>query len=377
MTSLDWLVVALAALAAVLGYRRGLLVSALSLAGVVVGAVVGGRLAPHLLPDGSDSPYTPLVALAGAVVLAVMLQGAGSLAGGALRRSLPQGWLHHLDAAGGLVLGALTGLAIAWVLGAVALHLPGQADLRRSVQRSLVLQELNEIVAPRAVLRALARVDPFPTFAGPELLVDPPDRRVLRSGSVREAAPSVVRVLGTACGLGVAGSGWVAGPGLVVTAAHVVAGQDDTTVVPSTGEPLEGVAVAFDAANDVAVLRVAGLRARPLPTAEPRSGTAVAILGYPGNGEFDARAGRLGQTVSILGEDAYGRRLGLRTVTTFRGRVRQGNSGGPAVNTRGQVVTTVFASRPGGAAGYGVPTNLVRRALSRAKAPVDTGPCAH
>jgi S1-C subfamily serine protease len=305
-----------------------------------------------------------------------MLQGAGSLAGGALRRSLPSGWARGLDAAGGLVLGALTGLAVAWMLGAVALHLPGQPDLRRSVQRSVVLQELNQIVSPRAVLSALARVDPFPTFAGPEVLVRPPDPRVLESRSVERAAPSVVRVLGSACGLGIAGSGWIAAPGLVVTAAHVVAGQDDTTVVPSAGPPLSARAVAFDPANDVAVLRVEGLEARSLPTAEPKSGTAVAILGYPGNGPFDARPGRLGQTVSILGEDAYGRRLRLRTVTTFRARVRQGNSGGPAVNAAGQVVTTVFAARPGGTAGYGVPTNVVRRALARSREPVDTGACA-
>ncbi len=226
------------------------------------------------------------------------------------------------------------------------------------------------------MLRALARVDPFPTFAGPEVLVEPPDPRVTGSASVRRASPSVVRVLGTACGLGVAGSGWVAGPGLVVTAAHVVAGQDDTTVVPPDGEPLGAQAVAFDARNDLAVLRVPGLESPALRLGEPRSGATVAILGYPENGPYDARAGRIGQTVRILGEDAYGRRAGLRTVTTFRGRVRHGNSGGPAVSTRGEVLTTVFAARPGGSAGYGVPTSVVRGALAGARGPVGTGPCA-
>ena len=70
---------------------------------------------------------------------------------------------------------------------------------------------------------------------------------MLRRPEVRRAAPSVVRVLGTACGLGVSGSGWVAGNGLVVTNAHVVAGQDDTTIDSSGAPPLLAQTVAFDA----------------------------------------------------------------------------------------------------------------------------------
>ena len=99
------------------------------------------------------------------------------------------------------------------------------------MQRSYVLQRLNEIVPPRSLLNALARIDPFPSFAGPPLPTEPLDPRVLGKPGVRAAAPSIVRVLGTACGLGVEGSGWVAANGLVVTAAHVVAGEEDTEVV--------------------------------------------------------------------------------------------------------------------------------------------------
>ena len=52
---------------------------------------------------------------------------------------------------------------------------------------------------------------------------EPADPR-LRT-AVSAARGSVVRVLGTACGLGIEGSGWVAAPGVVVTNAHVVAGE--------------------------------------------------------------------------------------------------------------------------------------------------------
>jgi S1-C subfamily serine protease len=376
VTGLDWIALTLAAAAAVIGFRRGLLVSALSLAGVALGAIAGGRIAPHLLPNGSHSPYTPLVALAGALVLAFLLEGFGAVAGGTLRGKLPLGFARTADSAGGLVLGAVTGLAVVWVLGAVALQVPGQQDLRQAAQRSAVLRRLNELVPPRTVLRALARVDPFPALAGPAVLVDPPDPRVLREPGVRRAAPGVVRVLGTACGLGIAGSGWVAKDDLVVTAAHVVAGEDDTTVVPMDGSPLPAHAVVFDAKNDLAVLRVGGLEEPALQVADAHSGDKVAILGYPQNRAFAARPGRIGSTLAVAGQNAYGNGPVFRTVTSFRGLVTHGNSGGPVVNGKGEVETTVFASRRGSAAGYGIPSGIVRHALASAGGRVSTGDCA-
>jgi S1-C subfamily serine protease len=376
VTTLDWLAIVVALLAALAGLRRGLLVSLLSLAGVLVGAVVGGRIAPYLLPGGASSAYTPLVALAGALTLAFLLEGAGAVAGGSLRRALPAGLARSLDSAGGLVLGAVTGLAIVWLLGAVALQLPSRESLRQAAQRSYVLRRLNAIVPPRTVLRALERVDPFPALAGPAVLVAPPDPAVLREPGVRRAAPSVVRVLGTACGLGIEGTGWVARPGLVVTAAHVVAGEDDTTVTPSAGQPLPATTVFFDAHNDLAVLRVPGLDRPALLLADAGRGDRVAILGYPGNGPFAAAAGRVGSTLAVLGEDAYGNRPVLRTVTGFRGRVQHGDSGGPVVDEHGAVEATVFAERAGGGSGYGVPTSVVRHALDDANGPVSTGNCA-
>src|SRR2546430_145164 len=96
-----------------------------------------------------------------------------------------------------------------WIAVAVVLlaALGGAAQLRRAVQRSEVLRRLNSIVPPRTLLNALGRIDPFPSLAGPPVPTRPPDPRILRRPGVRAAAPSVVRVLGTACGLGIEGSG--------------------------------------------------------------------------------------------------------------------------------------------------------------------------
>jgi S1-C subfamily serine protease len=375
VTAIDWLALALVLLAAIGGIVQGFVWSALSLVGLVAGAVIGGRFASVLLSDGPTSGYAPLLALAGAVAFAVVFEVIGSAVGALLRRRQRTAAARNLDSAGGLVAGALIGLAIVWVLGAMALQLPGQTDLRRAVQRSEVLQRLNEIVPPRTLLNALRRVDPFTSFTGPPVPTEAPDPRVLALPGVRAARPSVVRVLGTACGLGIEGSGWVAAPGLVVTAAHVVAGEDDTTVVLPIGRSFRAQAVAYDPHSDVAVLRVPGLSARPLRLVDPRPGAAVAIAGFPENGPFDAVPGRIGATATVFGRDAYGRGPTARTVTSLSGNVRHGNSGGPAVDAAGAVQATVFAARAEGG-GYGTPAAIVRRALASAHGPVSTEPCA-
>jgi S1-C subfamily serine protease len=376
VTRVDWIALGVVALAAFVGFRRGLVASVLSLAGLVAGGYLGARLAPHVLP-GRDSAFTPLVGLGGAAAGAIFLQTIAAIAGHWFRRFLVLPPLRLLDSLGGVFVGAAAGFALVWIGGAVALHLPGQRQARRAVQESAVLRELNRLVPPSRIMEAIQRVDPFPSIVGPGLPTERPDARVLRRPGVKQAAPGVVRVLGTACGLAVSGSGWVARPRLVVTSAHVVAGQRDTVVQlgATTGERLSARVVAFDPKNDIAVLRVRGLRARPLAMSGPEPGESVAILGYPENGPFDAVPGRLGQTVTVLAEDAYGRRGVRRTVTSLRGRVRHGNSGGPAVNANGEVETTVFAARVGARGGYGVPRSIVRNALARAKRPVSTGPC--
>jgi S1-C subfamily serine protease len=161
---------------------------------------------------------------------------------------------------------------------------------------------------------------------------------------------------------------------VVVTAAHVVAGEDDTTVTTPAGGSLAARAIAFDARNDIAVLRVPGLSLRPLRLVDPRPGTPVAIVGYPHNGPLDVAPGRIGGTSTVFAQDAYGRPT-RRTITSLSGDIRQGDSGGPAVDASGAVQTTVFAARAEGDGGYGVPSSIVRRTLASASTTVSTGRC--
>ena len=378
MTTVDVLALVVVAAAALAGYRKGLIAGALSVAGIALGAYIGSQLGPRLLSGGQHSPYQPLAALAGAAVGAILLETLGTIVGSTLRGGVRFSPLRPFDSVGGLVLGAVSGLVVIWVLGAVALFVPGQAGLRRAAQRSTLLRQLNGVVPPRELLGVLARIDPFPALAGQVPRVAPPDPRLSRSTAVSLDRASVVRVLGTACGVGVEGTGWVGGKDLVVTAAHVVAGQKDTLVEVSSGERLRATAATFDRRNDVAVLRVDGLNLPPLELVQPRVGTPVAVLGYPENGPFTATPARIGPTQVRLTQDAYGTGHVFRELTSLRGRVRHGNSGSPAVDIDGRVRTTVFASLVGARGGLGVPTKIVAAALHRAAtgAATTTSSCA-
>jgi S1-C subfamily serine protease len=380
VTGLDWLIVAFALLMGAWGYQQGLIVGALSLAGFVAGAVLGSRVGPALLPDGSESPYAPATGLAGALLIgaiaAVALEG---VAHGLRRRLVRVPAVAVADGAGGAALLAALGLAVAWMFGAVALNAPGEREMREAVQRSVILRALNGLLPPSGfILNTLNRIDPGLSIQGPQPGVGPPSSRLARDPDVVAAAESVVRVLGTACGLGVAGSGWVAEPGLVVTNAHVVAGEEDTTVSSNgDGARLDATPVLYDPRNDLAVLRVSELDDPPLELAtEPRSGTSGAVLGYPENGPFVISPARLGTTGSVISEDSYGQGPVRRNLTALRGDVQSGNSGGPVVDGAGRVLTTVFAATTQGrAGGYGVPNSIVGDALDRVDGEVDTGPC--
>ena len=379
MTAVDWMIIGFVALMALWGYGQGLVISGLSLAGFAGGAFAGSRLAPLLLEQGSSSPYAPLFSLVTALLVGGIAAIVFEAVGVGIRQRLAFPGADVVDGVGGAVLVAALGLGLVWIIGAVALQTPGAREYREDIQRSAILRKLNEALPPSGpLLNALARVDPFPRITGPEADVPPPDRRILRDGDVQEARNSVVRVLGTACGLSVQGSGWVAAPGVVVTNAHVVAGEDDTTVKLNGGDELDAQATVFDPHNDVAVLRVSGLGAPPLALRlEPPSGEQVAILGYPKNGPFRAEPGRLGETRTVISQDAYGNGPVQRRITSLRGRIRSGNSGGPAVDATGGVVATLFAATTSGTAGgFGVPPGIVRAALRRAGgSAVDTGPC--
>jgi uncharacterized membrane protein required for colicin V production len=164
MTKLDWVIVVVVGLTALGGYRRGLIGSALSLVGLVVGAIVGARLAPHFVSGGTSSQYTALVGLGGAAVGV----GLGRLAASIVAKFIRGGLhllppLHLLDSLGGLAVGALWGLALVWVVGAVGLQINGHPKVRRDVRQSKILHRLDKIAPPHDLLRIQQQIGSIAT----------------------------------------------------------------------------------------------------------------------------------------------------------------------------------------------------------------------
>jgi S1-C subfamily serine protease len=378
VTPLDFGILAFTLALGLWGYKQGLIVGVLTLVGFAAGAALGSHIAPLVLSGGADSPYAPLFAAVGALLagalVAVTLE---SMALGLRERLIRNRHLHRAAGAGGAALVACVALGVVWVFGAVALHAPGTTELRADVQRSLILRSLNDLLPPSGpVLNALNRVDPAPSIVGPVTPVAPPDRSIVRDPDVERASRSVVRVIGTACGLGVEGSGWIAAPGIVVTNAHVVAGEDDTTVTTKSGASLDATPVLYEPENDLALLAID----TPLPplamNPHAERGDTGAVLGYPENGPYHASPARFGETRDVLSEDSYGNGPVHRSIASLRGSVRSGNSGGPLVDSAGRVLGTVFATTTGGApGGFAIPDELVNAALTKVKGGVDTGPC--
>lgn len=380
MTPIDWFILVFALVFAASGYLAGVIVSGLALGGFAVGAFAGSRIGPELLSGGSASPYAPLAAMIGGIVIGAMIASVAEAVGHVARRRLVRNKpVATVDGVGGAALLAAFALALAWIAGAVALNTPALDSTRRDVQRSVILSWLNEQLPPTGpVLNVLNRIDPTPNVPGPPVEVGPPGKGVTSDPDVEAAGRSVVRVHGTACGLGVAGSGWVVRPGLVATNAHVVAGEEDTTVITRDGSELDAVPVHYGPRNDLALLAVDGLELPALPlTASAEAGADAAVLGYPLDGPFTIAAARVGTTQEVISQDSYGRGPVRREMTSFRGEVQSGNSGGPLVDTAGRAVATVFAATTSGSSGgLAVPNGVLEEALGKVSGEVDTGPCA-
>lgn len=378
MTVLDWAILAFTIALALWGYRQGLIVGALTLIGFGAGAFAGSRVAPLLLTKGSHSPYAPLFAALGALLVgALMAVTVESFALGLREKIVNRPFLQAADGAGGAALIASVALGLAWVFGAVLLHAPSTTQLRADIQQSLILRSLNDVLPPSGpLLNALDRVDPAPTVLGPAAPVARPNAKIAADPDVVGAGDSVVRVLSTACGLGIEGSGWAAAPGVVVTNAHVVAGADDTTVTTQDGAELDATPIYYEPRQDLALLRV-GTALPVLPISDQRRvGEDAAVLGYPENGPYELSPARLGETRATISEDSYGNGPVERTIVAMSGTVRSGNSGGPLVDPRGEVVGTVFAATTSGpTGGFAIPAEQVREALGHTAEEVDTGPC--
>jgi S1-C subfamily serine protease len=390
MNWIDWVLLLLVLAYALSGYWQGFITGAFATGGLLLGGLVGVWLAPKALGDASPSLWVSLGALFIVILAASLGQGLLQYAGAKVRDRIRWQPVRVVDAVGGAALSAAAVLLVAWALG-VAISGSRISGLSNAVRDSAVLAKVNTVM-PTDAANMLDRFNTvvgtsfFPRYlepfaperivnvgAGPERLRKDPD--VVRAGE------SVFKVRGTnSCGRGVEGSGFLYAPGYLMTNAHVVAGVSRPSVEVGDDD-VAGKVVLYDPGADIAIIELDSGDAAPLSfdtTAQPKEG--VAILGYPQDGPFDVEPGRIRSEQRLRSPDIYGNGTVIRSVFSLRGLIRPGNSGGPIVDSDGDVVGVVFAaSVTDGDTGYALTAGQVQDLASAGVGRTDrvsTGGCA-
>jgi S1-C subfamily serine protease len=351
---LDLLIVLMAAAAAYGGYRLGFLARIFSWAGLAIGALVADRFLPDVVAFFSASdPQIRLIAAISFLVGAAMLgQGVGLAVGSLLHAALPLGaGLRQGDRIAGSALGVVGVMAAVWVLTPALAAVPGwPAESTRGSTFAHLVEDLAP--APPETMQALRRFVQDGTF--PAVFNElrrspdpgPPPIDGLPPEVHQRVVRSTVKVTGEACRRIQEGSGFVAMPGLVVTNAHVVAGERAPRVEPFEGKSLPATVVLFDANRDLALLRVPGLGEQPLPVAKAKEGETGAVYGHPGGGPLRPAPAKISQELIAVGRDIYDRNDTRRSIFVLASNLRPGDSGAALVNKTGQVVGVAFAIAP-------------------------------
>ncbi|TMK20469.1 MAG: MarP family serine protease [Actinobacteria bacterium] len=363
---LDLILVVVALLYAVRGYRRGVILGILSFGGWLAGAGVGALLAPriarvffHTNLNATHSLGQRVLGLAVVIVFSIIGEYFGVLIGLRFRRAAFATPLRIFDSIGGAALSVAGLLVVAWLV-ATPLSAAPFPKIARQIKHSAILAAVDRVM-PSVISTAfsdLARLfqqhgfprvfNPFSGNPLPALVVPAPNAGVVPP-TIRKAGPEVVKITGLAesCSLEVEGSGFVYAPQHVMTNAHVVAGvRSPRVTLPAPGAAtLAARVVLYDPDRDIAILYVPALRRPPLRfdgTMKTRADGVVA--GYPENGPLKAVPARVAGEQEVTGPNIYGNKEVTRDVYTLRADVRHGNSGGPLLTTSGEVGGVIFAA---------------------------------
>ncbi len=371
------------------GWRLGLITGATSWVLLIQSLVAATLLLPPVATTlGGGDPGLRLT------VAALLFLGAGFagqrvgvVLGSHFRRAMlaEEGPARRWDRIAGAGLAPVAVLAGLWLL--VLPPLEGITGSLSGLTRQSVVARAIEAVFPdppetSQALRRLAGPAGAPhVFDGLVPSIDtgpPPERSGLSPQVVARVSASTVKVEGVACRSERDGSGFTVAPDLVVTNAHVVAGQRSTEVVRPDGRRLRAQVVVFDPVRDLALLEVPGLAQAPLALANGRVGTTAGVFGHPrGQMSLEISPAGIRQQVTALDPDLYGVAITRRTVYVLAADLAPGDSGAALVDPEGQVVGVAFAispDQPGTA--YALAVSELRAVLEADReAPASTGPC--
>lgn len=348
MNLIDIIVIIVTVSAAFAGYRRGFLDTAAAAVGVGVGAAVGVAAVPFLF---SGTVTVATASMAVAFVAATTLAGR-SAAGFVADKFVPMVKSPRAlvaNAAAGAVFGSAMFFIAATLVASMFVG-TRMDPLASTVQSSSVLMS-GEKVRPQIVddTVGLYMAGTFvPRYVAPfapqqYVEVAAPDTDAVNRSGVESARASVVKVRGASeCGVK-AGTGFLYESGRVMTNAHVVAGA--TQVDVTVGDDIVAAeVVVFDADLDLAVLDVE-TDAAPLSFADGvAAGDDAVVLGFPGGGDYTSEPVRVRAVKALRSPNGTVDATVVRDVVALRGVVLGGNSGGPVVNTDGEVVGVVFSA---------------------------------
>lgn len=370
--------------AAVGGYRLGLITRALSWVGMLGGLLIGAALVPQVAGLFTNADPVGRLIITGGFFLTISFlgQAIGLLIGRKLHFILPPS-AKPADRAGGSLAGVV-GVAITlWLLLPAAFDVPGLVS--QLVRNSTIAQAIDSNAPkPPNTLRALRSLvgegnfpQVFEALKPSAKLGPPPISSGLSEALASQISASTFRIEGPACDRTQEGSGFVVAPDLVVTNAHVVAGEDETLLIRNDGKKLRAEVVAFDSDRDLALLAASNIDRNPIAMGNARIGTIGAVFGYPGGGPLELSPFEIRERVTAVGRDLYDSHQTRRNVLVLAASLAPGDSGSALVDPSGQLVGVAFAIAPDRlGTSYALDLEELRAILNIPRSTaVDTGPC--
>jgi S1-C subfamily serine protease len=352
MNFFDFMLISLGIAAAVGGYRLGFLTRAISWLGLALGIVLAVAILPGLIGRVDDGSGQTMMVLVIATLLGCALvgQGIGLALGSRLHIALPQGTSRQVDQSAGGTLGVIGVLVGLWLLlPTLAVSTMTADQVRGSTISQWVydyspdvpesVQDLRRVVGesfPEVFDAMTPAPDPGP----------PPAESGISAELDEQVRHSTVKVHGVACNRIQEGSGWVVAEDLIVTNAHVVAGERETQVLLQDGSERDALVVAYDAHRDLVVLRVDGLGLPALNMQDAEVGDIGAVYGYPGGGDLTRSPFEVGDKINAVGTDIYDRSRSERQVLVLASDLNPGDSGAALVDSSGDVIGVAFAIAP-------------------------------
>jgi S1-C subfamily serine protease len=386
MSPIDWLIVVAIASAAIGGFRLGFITRASSWIGTIAGFISALLLLSPVLhqaqnvTQGTRLGITILLLVAGSLL--------GQMLGLFLGARLTVGMLgkvgHRIDQVSGAFLGIAGVILALWFVLPVAANVPGISaqTVRQSAIASAIYNSGPRIPDPLVGLQRLAGANGFPSVfegigespeAGPA-----PTSVTLTEAVIANTSASTVKVEGIACRRTQDGTGFVIAPNLIATNAHVVAGEDHTSVIDNEGKDHAATVVAFDPDRDIALLSVPSFTAPPLRLDDAHIGDIGAVFGHPGGiDELVVSPAAVSSEIIALGRDLYDRHRTERDVLILAAPLHPGDSGGPLVDSDGNVIGIAFAIAPDKPnTSYALSTSELSALLAVShNTKVDTGRC--